>query len=346
MYSYTVAFLTCASVALAQDDVQKRAAAELERQLEEMVQSAPARLSIEFTPVEDPNYVLEEAIFSMDGVPLKTPPVAKMRDDKLVVFEGDVKPGKHKVNVRLVYKNGASVIASDEGGFRWTVNGDNSFDIQSGILVKMQAIAKYGGKALPVKDRMTLALPAKPVMIAKLDDGSMPERPAPKPVVAVVTDAGVPEVAVKKTPAELRKEKAEEAKRLAEEKARLKAEQREAARLLAQEKRSGQAGAGGVGKGIAAAGKTASGGGGTETPAEPPTAAAQEPVDAGAAEAVAEPMDAAVGPPAVAVAEVKPVPAAVQVAETGPDGKTIGMAACGGIGLLLFILLLTRRKRD
>ncbi len=338
MYSYTVAFLTCASVAFAQDDVQKRAATELERQLEEMVQSAPARLWIEFTPVEDPNYVLEEAIFSMDGVPLKTPPVAKMRDDKLVVFEGDVKPGKHKVNVRLVYKNGASVIASDEGGFRWTVNGDNTFDIQSGILVKMQAIAKYAGKTLPVKDRMTLALPAKPVMIAKLDDGSMPDRPAPKPVAAVVTDAGVSEAVVKKTPAELRKEKAEEAKRLAEEKARLKAEQREAARLAAQEKRNGQSGASG--------GKTALGGAGTEKPAESPVAVTAEPFDAGVAEAAAEPMDAAVAPPVVGVADVKPEPASVQVAETGPDGKTIGMAACGGIGLLLFILLLTRRKKD
>jgi OmpA-OmpF porin, OOP family len=345
-------FMWCvvSAVASAQDDVRRRAQEELDRQLNEMVKTAPAKLTIDFTPVDDPNYQLQEAVFSLDGVPLKTPPISQIKDDKKQVYSREVEPGKHKVSVRVVYKNGASVIASDEGGFGWTVVGDNTFEIQSGIEVKIDAVAKYLGKARPVKERIALSLPAKPTMIAALDDGRMPERPAPPKIAVAVVDAGVPPV-VAKTPAELKKEKAEEAKRLAEEKARAKAEALAEARAAAQAKRDGLKASAGTGQQAKS---------GATTPAAPgPTPAAteaagsasantmNEPVDAGMVAAQEEPVDAGGTPPVVAVAApvATPQPPPVQ-AQTGSDFPTTGVAVCGGLGLLLLLIFaFTRQKK-
>lgn len=89
-------------------------------------------------------------------------------------------PGKHVVRARLVFSSGASVVMSDEGGFRWRVAGDVSFDVLSGIEVRVKVVPRREANQKDINKRFALSLPASPVMLARLDDGSLPEAPARK----------------------------------------------------------------------------------------------------------------------------------------------------------------------
>ncbi|MDP2276291.1 MAG: hypothetical protein Q8K32_36465 [Archangium sp.] len=179
------------SVAAAAEDAKAKAAREeLERQLTQMVGKQPTKVRIDFIGLEDPNYKIEEASFELDGRTLRTPPLGQLSDDGThLIWNGDVTPGKHTVKVLVVFYNNASVVLSDEGGHKWRVGGDVSFDVNSGIEVRVQVKPTRDDKQTEVAKRFKLALPAQPVMIATLDDGKMPDA-MPKPVIAVV-DAGV-----------------------------------------------------------------------------------------------------------------------------------------------------------
>ncbi len=179
-----------ASGALAEDAKAKAAREELEKQLSQMVGTQPTKVRIDYVALDDPNYRLEEATFQLDGRSLGTPSLGQLSEEGThLVWNGDVTPGKHTVRARIVFSNGASVVLSDEGGNKWTVAGDVSFDVNAGIEVRVQATPTRDSKQTDVAKRFKLSLPAQPVMIAQLDDGKMPEAMA-KPVSST-PDAGL-----------------------------------------------------------------------------------------------------------------------------------------------------------
>ncbi|MFZ5441726.1 MAG: hypothetical protein ACOZQL_17115, partial [Myxococcota bacterium] len=217
-----------AMVARAEDAKAKAAREELERQLSQMVGQQPTKVRVDYVSIDDPNYPLEEAAFEIDGRSVGSPsPRALSEEGTHLVWNGDVSPGKHTVKVRLVFANGVSVVMSDEGGYKWKVGGEVSFDVQAGIEVRVQVTPKRDPKQPDIAKRFRLSLPAQPVMLARLDDGKMPE-PPPKPVLAI--DAGTPVAAVDAKlaaddEARRKAEAAAEAKRAAEDEKKRKAEE-------------------------------------------------------------------------------------------------------------------------
>ena len=307
------------------------------------------------------------------AAPWEGPPSPSFSADGThLVWNGDVTPGKHTVKVLLVISNGASVVLSDEGGYKWTLRGDRSADVNSGIEVRVQISAKRDGTQKDIGKRFKLATTAQPVMIAQLDDGKMPEAMA-RPVFAVA-DAGVPGPTPEQLAAEEKKKAAEaaaeakkqkaaealEAKRLAAEAKQQKAAEALEAKRLAVEARKEKAAAALEAKRLAAEEKKRA----VEQLAEekrllaqaaldaknppavvdagaPVVVAVAEPVDAGA-----EPVDAG-APVAVAIAVVdagSPAPvAAAPVAEAeGPPWLIIGIA--GGLAALIFLVIVARRR--
>ena len=214
--------LFVSATAAAEDAKAKAAREELERQLSQMVGKQPTKVRIDFIGLEDPNYKIEEASFELDGRSLRTPLLSQLSNDGThLIWNGDVTPGKHTVKVLVVFYNNASVVLSDEGGHKWRVGGDVTFDVNSGIEVRVQVKPTRDDKQTEVAKRFKLALPAQPVMIATLDDGKMPDA-MPKSVIKVV-DAGVAGPTPEQLAAVAAQEKtqkaaaAAEAKRLADE---------------------------------------------------------------------------------------------------------------------------------
>lgn len=364
-----------AASAAAEDPKARAAREELERQLSQMVGKQPTRVRIDFVGLDDPNYRIEEASFDLDGRTVSGPSLSQLSEDGThLVWNGDVTPGKHTVKVLLVFSNGASIVLSDEGGYKWKVGGDVSFEVNSGIEVRVQVTPKRDGKQTDVAKRFKLSLPAQPVMIAQLDDGKMPEV-APKPVIAVV-DAGVPgptpeqlaAVAAEEkkqqtlAAAEAKKQKAAEAleaKRLAvEAKKQQAADALEARRLAAAEKKERAAAAREAKRAAEEEKKRA-----VQQLAEEKKRLAQaaleptSPADAGLAAVVAvaePPPDAGVeivdagAPVAVVIAVVDagaPVPVAGAPAgeeEEGPPWLLIGLS--GGVAALIFLVVVARRR--
>ena len=233
--------MTVAVVAVAEDAKAKAAREELEKQLTQMVGKQPTKVRVDFIGLDDPNYRIEEATFKLDGRSLRTPLLSELSDDGThLVWNGDVTPGKHTVKVLLVFSNQASVVLSDEGGYKWKIGGDVSFEVNSGIEVRVQVTPKRDSKQTEVAKRFKLALPAQPVMIAQLDDGKMPD-PMAKPVIVVeVVDAGTTAPRADQVAAE-KKQKAAEAQRAAAEAKKQKATELAEARAAALAAKRGKA---------------------------------------------------------------------------------------------------------
>jgi hypothetical protein len=227
---------------LAEDAKAKAAREELERQLNQMVAKQPSRVRIDLAALDEPNYQLEEASFELDGRALGSPSVSQlMREGEHLVWSGDVTPGKHTVKVLLVYANGSSIVVSDEGGYKWRVGGAVSFDVQAGIEVRVVAKPARDATQTDISKRFKISLPAKPVMLAEVDDGKMPEPVKPAVVVAPVVDAGAPAPTAAELAAEEKRKTAEaaaQAKLAAAEAQKQKAaDAAEAKRLAAEEQK-------------------------------------------------------------------------------------------------------------
>ncbi len=190
-----VFFLLFATVAFAEDAKTKAAREELERELAGLTAPVPTRVRIEYVEVSDANFDLLEAEFQLDGVTLKTPEAKLLTaaaTPNAVAWEGNVEPGKHAVTVRLKYRNTANQVMTAEGGHEWALTGTRSFEQQSGLGVRVEVKTDVDQRAARLEQRLVLSLPATPVMLAKLDDGSIPPPPPPPKIEPV--DAGVPEV--------------------------------------------------------------------------------------------------------------------------------------------------------
>ncbi|MBM4779783.1 MAG: hypothetical protein GQE15_18925 [Archangiaceae bacterium] len=235
-----------ASVSFAEDDAQRRAREELEKQLNQMVEKAPSRVRVEFQPVDDPNFQVEELEISLDGKALKMPTAAAIsgwvQDGAMPITTLDVTPGRHKVVAKVTIHNTASPMVSDEGDFRWRIAGDVGFDVASGIEVKVIVTPVRDAKQTDLGKRIKLTFPSQPVMIAKLDDGSMPEptKVKPAPVVMAPVDAGPTKeqlAEAKKAADDAAKVAAADAKRAAAEEKQRKLEEAKLASAQAAEEK-------------------------------------------------------------------------------------------------------------
>jgi hypothetical protein len=345
--------LALPSTAFAEDDAQRRAREELEKQLAQMVGTAPSRVRIEFKAIDDPNFRVEAFELSVDGKVIKSPTPAAIsawiEEGAMPIGVVDVAPGRRKVNVRVEYHNTASVMVSEEGDFRWKVAGDVGFDVTAGLEVKVIITAVRDPKQTDMNKRIKLTFPSHPSMISRLDDGTMPEpsklQPAPidagptkeqrkadeaaaerqrKADEAKLAKAQSAEEAKleKAAAAEEKKRKVEEAKlakvQSAEEKKR-KAEEAKLAIVQAAEEKKRLAE-----EARLAALKPA-------VPVEPVVA-----VDAGAVVVEVKPVEP-VDAGAVAVAKAPPV-----AVEEGPPWMLIGGGV--GIALLAIVVALVRRS--
>lgn len=355
--------VTAASAAFAEDAKAKAAREELERQLSQMVGQQPTKVRIEYAGLDEPNYGIEEAVFELDGRVVGSPSVRQLSDEgRHLVWNGDVTPGKHVVKVLLVFANATSAVLSDEGGYKWRVGGSVGFDVHSGIEVRVTVTPKRDGSQRDVAKRFKLALPAEPVMLARLDDGKMPE-PVKPVVLAPVIDAGTqtpPLVAAvvdpkaqaaaaladaKRLAAEEKKRKAEEAaeaKRLAaEEKKRLAEEAAEAKRLAAEEKKRLAA--------EAAEAKLAKPAEAAQPPVEPAqVAAAPEaaPIDAGVLVAdVPTPIDAGAPEPVARVEPDAGIPVAAAPPTTTEESQPPWLFIGLGVGALLLVGVVVLARR-
>ncbi len=372
--------LAGAAGALAEDAKAKAAREELEKQLSQMVGKQPTKVRLDFVSFDDPNYRLEEAGFELDGRVLGGPSLSQLSADGThLVWNGDVSPGKHMVKVRLVFSNGASVVLSDEGGYKWKVGGEVSFDVNSGIEVRVQVTPKRDATQKDIAKRFKLALPAQPVMIAQLDDGKMPDA-MPRFVIAVADAGASPEVLAalaadekkkaaesaaeaKKLAADEKKKAAEsaaEAKKLAAEERKQKAAEALEAKKLAAAQKKQEAAEALEAKKLAAAEEAEARRLALEAKAHPQPVVAVDPADAGVALVVAAVVAVDAGAPeespdagvvAVAVAPLTVpdagpaapvVTAVVPSAEDGPPWLLIGGA--GAVAALVFIVLVARRR--
>ncbi|MEW5741445.1 MAG: hypothetical protein AB1938_21165, partial [Myxococcota bacterium] len=225
--SLITAVLLLSVAAHAEDEAQRKAREELEKQLSQMVGKQPTKVRVDFESLDEPMYKLDDASFELDGRTLSRPALDELSKEGVhLVWNGDVSPGKHLVAARLVYRNEASPVVSEEGGHVWKVSGTVAFDVHAGIEVRVKVTPQRDNAQKDVAKRFSVRLPATPVMLAQMDDGKMPE-PPPKKVVEVV-DAGAPVVVASaaELAAEEKKRKAEEAaekKRLAAEEKKRKA---------------------------------------------------------------------------------------------------------------------------
>jgi hypothetical protein len=210
-----VAVAMCAAALVFAQDGQARAKAELDAQLKAMTGNRPTKVKVEFVPLDELNYELKDATFELDGTAVRTPLLKSlMGEASVLVFSGDVSPGKHRVKADLLYVSKASVMVSDEGDYKWKIVNEVSFEVPPGIEVQVKVTPKRDDKQKEISKRFALRMPSTPVMLAAVEDGNVP--PPPK-MAQVVVDAGV--VVASKTPAQLKAEAALEAKRLAKEKA-------------------------------------------------------------------------------------------------------------------------------
>lgn len=366
----SIFFFLSAFAAVAEDEAQRRAREEIERQLNQLVGSQPSRVRVEFRSVDDPNFAVEDFEVSVDGKPLKTPTTAAIagwvQDGPMPVGSVDVSPGAHKVTAKLTVHNTASALATEEGDHRWKLGGDVAFDVRAGLEVGVVITATRDAKQPDLGKRIKLTFPSQPVMIAKLEDATMPEAPKPKPVVI---DAGPSKeelaaaqkasadaaAAAKLAAAEEKKRKAEEAaaakvsaaeekkrraeealaaKKAAAEEKKRKAEEALAAKKAAAEEKKRQAEE-------AAAAKVAAV---EPTPAQSPEAHPGEP-DAGAADTVASAVIDAGIAPTVAVPIAVDAGAAVASSNEEPaEGLPWPWIAGGGAALLAVVVFLARRS--
>ena len=212
------AVLTCSASASAQN-----AQDELERQLKEMVGRPPTKLLLEYEGLDQPNYKLAEISFDLDGSTLPAPMLEKLNGEgKHLIFHGDVKPGKHTIEATVVMTDIAGALFSYEAGYKWRLKLPITFEQQAGLEVHIVVIPEVNPGVKDAKKKFTLKSTAAVKMLAKVEDGTMPESPKPNIVQAPAEppDAGAPVVA-ELSPAEKAK--------------LLKAEQAEAARLKKQQ---------------------------------------------------------------------------------------------------------------
>jgi hypothetical protein len=357
------ALLAAAVLSLASAAFAQGAQDELERQLKEMVGKPPTKLHVEYEGLDQPNYKLVEISFTLDGQALPTPSVDKLNEGKTTIWNGDIKPGSHRLETSAVLTDVSGVLFSYEAGYKWKVKNTRTFDQQPGLEVHVLVTPELNPGEKDPQKKFALRSTADVKMLAKLEDGTMPDVPKPN-IKAETPDAGTTTVA-ELSPAEKAKQAAEEkaaAKKAAEEEKKRQREEALAAKKAAAEEKKRQREEALAAKKAAAeeakrqreealaakkaaaedakrqkAGQGEKVAAAPEKAPEPEAAKAPEVVDAGA------PAVAAAEPPKPVQAPPGPAPSPVVEDKTSMVPIIVGVAVAL-LGIVVF--LATRRKKS
>ncbi len=190
--------LLCASTALAAEPASAdQVRAELERQLQEMVETPPPEVQLHFMGLEDSSaYKLVEVHFTLDGEPLQVPSVDVLSaPGSHVLASRQLAEGPHTLVSNVVYMDASWSLFSQTSGFLWNMTSTLNFQAQRGLKVHVKALSVLVPDAKDPRLKVKLLHDVTAEMTAKLDDGTIPEplsgRSTP-PDAGVVVARGTP----------------------------------------------------------------------------------------------------------------------------------------------------------
>ncbi len=163
MHSLTLCLILALGAAPAEGGDLARAQREIEEQLRQAVRIPEPQLDVEFEGLDASRYALKEAAFSLDGVELPVEPGARR------VFQGEVKPGRHAVDVRLVYEERKGLGIFTYADAKLTVDGSLGVKSERGLATRLRVRVLADPKADP-QHRLKLASDLSAEMLAKVDD--------------------------------------------------------------------------------------------------------------------------------------------------------------------------------
>jgi hypothetical protein len=179
--------------ALAEDDGARRARAEVEQELGTMVRIPPPQVEVVFSGIDAADYQLESASFTLDNQTLPAS-LSELSPGK-VVYSAQLPTGRHVFTSQLVYKEAPGTVFTYMSGTRFKVPGRVEFVAERGLRVHIRA-GVHADPGAELQARLKPANHVEPEMLAKLEDGYMPDAPRPR-LASQAADAGVAaEVAV------------------------------------------------------------------------------------------------------------------------------------------------------
>jgi hypothetical protein len=159
----------------AQDD-KAAAQAEIERQLRaSTAETPPPSIEVNFVPIDQGGYRLEELRVSVDGNPVTAPKVETL-STKQKLFGGEVKEGRHEVVVGFVYAAAAGPF-SYMTGYKFRLAPHMTIIAKRGLLTSVDVGAHVDNNVDDWKLRVKPSLKEHTTMLAKLDDGDLPPPP-------------------------------------------------------------------------------------------------------------------------------------------------------------------------
>jgi hypothetical protein len=174
--------------AFAEDDGARRVRAEVDQELGTMVRIPPPQVEVVFSGIDASDYLLESASFTLDNQTL--PASAAQLSPGKVVYSAQLPAGRHVFTSQLVYKEAPGTVFTYMSGTRFKVPGRVEFVAQRGLLVHIRA-GVHADPGADLQARLKPANHVEPEMLAKLEDGYMPDAPRPR-FAQLVPDAGEP----------------------------------------------------------------------------------------------------------------------------------------------------------
>lgn len=173
-----VLVLGLAAIARAESADEKRVRDELDRQLRQEVRVPPASLEIRFEGIDSDRYELLESSFGLDGKPVASPlKTGKLGQKRQIIFFGIVSPGQHVFEASLTFRevSGPASLFSYVSGYKFKVPYRVTLEAQKGLVLKMKTGITVDDGESDLKKRLTFVSVIEPYMVAKVDDGKLPE---------------------------------------------------------------------------------------------------------------------------------------------------------------------------
>lgn len=174
--------LLAASARAAEPVSEEKVREDLERQLQEMVQSPPPELVVSFEGLpKDSNYKLIESEFLLDGEPLITPGPDTLTNPglhRLAVLK--VEEGSHTLVSQVTYVNDSWSLFSDTSGRLWKLTATVNIQAQRGLRVMVRVVPGVVPNAPDPRLRIKLTHDVTAEMTAPLVTAA-PEPPPPEP---------------------------------------------------------------------------------------------------------------------------------------------------------------------
>ena len=200
-----VGLLAAASARAAEPKSVDQVRAELEQQLQELVDSPAPEVLLLFQGLKQEDYKLVEVHFWLDGEPLEVPSAEKLGGPgPHVLVTRQVAEGAHTLVSNVVYMDASWSLLSETSGFLWNMTSTVSFQVQRGLRARVTATPLFVPEAKDARLRIKLTHGLEAEMIAKLAEEALATAPPaepPKPVQST-TPPEPPKVVQNTPPAE------------------------------------------------------------------------------------------------------------------------------------------------